>query len=455
MRRTEPRGLRRRWAPTAAQIVVLSFLAAIALGAAVLAHPVCHTGARHAFLDDLFTATSAVCVTGLATVDVSRTYTPVGHAVLIALMELGGLGYMTLFSIGLMLAGKRLSLRDRLNLQEATEQPGLEGLLAHVSGIIRLMLAAEALGAAVLATQTVPEFGWGRGLFVAVFFAVASPTNSGFSVFPDNVMRWQHNPVVLLTLVALLVFGGLGYNVLRELMNRYVWRKPPQVRWNPLIRIVLWTTLVLLVVPTVALWWLEHRNPLTLGAMGASDQWLNALFTAAQTRTAGFNSVDIAAMTRPSQLLMVPLMFVGTGPGGTGGGLKITTLVVLLATVAAAVRGSEDVVMPFLRRRVSPDVARKAVAAMMLSVLLLATVVTLIADVEAFPLLDIIFEVTSAFGTAGLSLGITPRLHDSSKLLLIVTMFAGRVGLLTLALAMVPNPHRTTVRYAEEPLLVG
>jgi trk system potassium uptake protein TrkH len=452
----EPAGLNARWAPSAAQIVILSFLAFVLVGGLLLWLPICHVGAKpHAFIDDLFTSTSAVCVTGLTTIDVGTSYSPVGLLVLMGLIQVGGLGYMTMFSLGLLLAGKRLSLRDRLKLQEATEQPGLAGLASHVRGIVRLMLVAEATGMLLLATQTVPEFGWGKGLFYAAFFAVCAPNNAGFSMFPDGLARWQGNPVFLLTICGLIVFGGLGYNVVRELLNRHLHRCPPQVRWTPLIRIVLTSTVVLLATTTIALWGLEHSNARTLGPMAPGVQWLNAFFMAVQPRTSGFNSINTGEMTVPSLLIMIPLMFIGTGPGGTGGGIKLTTFVVLLAIVRAAVRGEDDVVMPFLRRRVEPEVARKAVAAVVLSVALVGTATWAIAVVEPLPMLPILFEVTSAFGTAGLTMGITGQLHDPSKLILIAVLLAGRVGTLTIALALFPTTHRSLVRYAEEPLLVG
>jgi trk system potassium uptake protein TrkH len=451
----QPAGLRARWAPSAAQIVVFSFLMLIVVGTGLLSLPLAHSVVPHHAVDDLFTAASAVCVTGLMTVDTSAVYSPFGQVVIMLLIQAGGLGYMTMFSLGLMLAGKRLSLRDRLNLQEATEQPGLEGLAAHVRGILQIMLVAEGVGALVLATQTVPEFGWGRGLFLAAFYAISGPTNAGISIFPDGLVRWQGNPVFLLTLAALVIFGGLGYNVVRELVNRLVYRKPPQVRWDPLIRIVLWSTGILLVLTTLALWAMEHANPHTLGPMAPATQWLNAFFMAVQPRSSGFNSIDVAAMTRSSLLLMALLMFIGTGPGGTGGGIKLTTAVVLVATIVAAMRGERDVTMPLLRRRVPEETVRKAIAALLLSAFLVTAAVYAMAALEPQPELAIVFEVVSAFGTSGLSMGITGHLHEPSKLILVIVMLAGRVGMLTIALALFPMTHRSAVRYAEESLLVG
>jgi trk system potassium uptake protein TrkH len=446
---------RGRWSPSAAQLAVASFLALAFVGSLVLAMPICHTAVPHHYLDDLFVATSATCVTGLATVDLGATYTPFGLVVVMTLMQAGALGYMTMFSLGVLLAGRRLSLRDRMQLQEATELPGLTGIASHIRDIARLLLVAEAIGAALLATQTVPDLGWGRGLFAAVFYAVGAPTNAGFSFFADGFVRWSGNPVVLLTVAALTIYGGLGYTVVREAIDRYWHHKPPTVRWMPLVRIVGWSTGILLVVSTVALWALEHANARTLGPMPFATQWLDAFFMAVQTRSGGFNTVDVGAMTGPSLILIIGLMFVGTGPGGTGGGIKLTTVAILLAIVASAIRADEDVNLPLLRRRVEPATARKAVAAVVLSLVATAVATFAIATTEALPLLPVLFEVTSAFGTTGLSMGVTSQLHAPAKAILIAMMLAGRVGLLTLTLALFPAARKPPVRYAEESVLVG
>lgn len=443
------------WSLGGAQVALVGYVAAILVGTALLALPFSRAGAPHHWVDDLFTATSAVCVTGLMTIDLGTSYSPLGMAVIAALIQAGGLGYMMIYSVAMILVGKRLSMRDRLKLQEVTERPGLAGLLSHVQGIVTLMVAVEALGMIVLATQTVPEFGWGPGLGMAGFFAVCAPNNAGFSMFPDGLARWQGNPAFLLTLAALTVFGGLGYTVARELVRRFVYRQPPEIRWNPLIAIVLGSTAVLLVGGTAALWAIEHANPRTLGPMGFAAQGLNAFFMAVQPRTCGFNSIDTGSMAQPSLLLLVLLMFVGTGPGGTGGGLKLTTIVVLLASVWAVARGQGDVTLPGLRRRVADGVVHKATATLVLSLAFVGAATYAIAALEPLPLQPILFEVVSAFSTAGLSMGITGQLGVASKLILVLTLLVGRLGTLMLLLAMFPSRRPSAVRYQEEHLTVG
>lgn len=444
-----------RWALGGARLALLGYVATILVGAFLLTMPFARLGAPHRLVDDLFTATSAVCVTGLMTIDLGTSYSPVGLAVIAALVQVGGLGTMTLFSLTMLMVGKRLSMRDRLNLREVTEQPGLAGLATHVRGIVAFMLGIEALGLVVLATQTVPEFGWGAGLGIAGFFAVCGPNNAGFSMFPDGLARWQGNPVLLLTLASLTIVGGLGYGVARELLRRFLLRSPPDFRANPMIAIVVGGTVLLLAGATVALWAFEHANPRTFGPMDPATQWLNAFFMAVQPRTSGFNSVETGAMAQPSLLLLVPLMFIGTGPGGTGGGLKLTTAAVLLSSVWAVARGLRDVPLPGLRRRVADEVVLKATTALCLSLTFVGTATFAITALEGLPLLPVLFEVVSAFATAGLSMGITAQLGDASKLILVGTLIVGRLGSVMLLLALFPGRQASPVRFQEERLTVG
>lgn len=448
-------GHRRKPMLSPSQVVVLSFLALISLGTALLALPIAHQGAPHRLVDDLFMAASAVCVTGLATLDVGTRYSGLGQVILLFLVQIGGLGYMTLFSLSLLVVGRRLSMRDRMNLQETLDQPGQAGVLEFVYHIVKFTLTIEAIGFVVLACQTVPELGWGLGLKMAAFHAVMAFNNAGFSLFSIGAVHWQHTPGVLVTLSVLVIIGGLGYTVNQELLRRFVWRLPGRPRWTPLVRLVVTFTAGLLVIGTVGLWVFEHDNVRTLGSMSLLDQWANAFFMGVQPRSAGFHSIDVSAMERSSQELITALMFIGAGPGGTGGGIKLTTFAIVLAALMAAVRGQEDVILPGLKRRVSDSVVRKAYAVAILSVFGLAVMTMAVGALEKHDFLAIAFEVTSAFSTTGLSTGITAELSDTSKVLLVVTMLAGRVGMLSIMLALFPHRSHTNIRYAEEPLLVG
>lgn len=437
-----------------AQIVVLSFVLFISLGTMILALPISHQAPTYSWVDDLFMATSAVCVTGLASVDPGSTYTLFGQISLMLLVQMGGLGYMTLLTLSLVMVGQRISLRDRLNLQISTDHPGMAGIIGFILHIVRFTLAIEALGLLLMATVTVPVHGWGRGLYVAVFHVISAFNNAGFSLFPMGAATWQGQPLPLLILMSLVVVGGLGYPVTRELIQRLFFRKR-RPHWDTLLYVVLVTTALMLVVPTFVLWGLERTNPQTLGGFPLMQQLVNAAFMAAQPRSAGFNTVPVDAMTAPSLLMIMGLMFVGGAPGGTAGGIKITTAVVLVAAVVAAIRGHKDTKILGMKRRVSDAVVRKALAVLVLSLSLLVLVTFILLALEPLPFLPVFFEAVSAVGTVGLSMGITSQLSDPGKLLLALTMLIGRVGVIMVMLSLFTTRSQSAVRYPEEPMLVG
>lgn len=436
------------------QIVLLSFVALIAAGTALLSLPGLHAGPQ-TWVDNLFMATSAVCVTGLATVDVATAYTLPGQVVLLALVQVGGLGYMTLLSISLVLVGRRLSMRDRVNLSHATDQAGLGGLLPLLVSIAAFTAAIEALGTAALAIAFVPEFGFGRGLWLAIFHSVSAFNNAGFTLFTEGAVRFQHALPVLGVLGALVAIGSLGYNVNKELVDRFVLRRGARARLSPLAIVVLAMTAALTAGGMLVFWALEHGNPATLGPMSVLEQGVHAWFLAVQPRSGGFNGVDTAALGRPTQLFTIVLMFVGGGPGGTAGGIKVTTLAVLIAVAVATVRGTRDVNLPGMRRRLEVNVIRRAVSVASLTLFATMGMTIVIASIEPFDLLPILFEVVSASATVGLSLGITAKLSATSKVLLVASMLIGRIGILTLLLALHTSRRRSAVRYAEEPLMIG
>ncbi|HEY9857240.1 MAG TPA: potassium transporter TrkG, partial [Stenomitos sp.] len=436
------------------QVVLLGFSAILVIGAELLHLPVSRA-TDHPLVDDLFMAASAVFTTGLSLTDVSSMYTPWGQGFLIGLIQLGGLGYMTIFTLSLLLVRQRLSLRDRLHLQEVLEQPGLHGLAAFVLSIVRFTATVEFLGVLLLSIRTIPRYGLGKGLFVALFHTVAAFNNAGFPLYPEGLLPWRQDPLFLLVLAGLIIVSGLGFAVNRELVSRYVLGRPPKARWNLLIGVVLGMTAFLLLVTTLLYWVAEAPNPRTLGALGPPWQALNAFFMAVQPRSTGFATIEVGAMTQVSLLWTVVLMFVGAGPGGTASGVKLTTMAVVGAAIWATLRGQEEVEFYHLKRRIDPDTVRKAFAVVFLSGAWVVLVTALMILVEPFPFFAVLFEVFSAFGNAGLSMGITGHLSDAGKLLLTATMLVGRVGILTLLLAWLPPRRPSAVRYAEETLLVS
>ena len=438
----------------AAQIVVLSFVTLITVGTLLLGLPWAHTSGTSSWLDDLFMATSAICVTGLATVSPGETYTLFGQIILILLVQIGGLGYMTLLTISMVMVRQRISLRDRLNFQMATDTPGMGGLGGFLVNIALFTLVIEGVGFLLFSLAAVPNLGWRQGLYTSAFHVISAFNNAGFSLFPEGGYYWQAQPFALWVLILLVVIGGLGFPVNQELMLRLTKRRRrPQL--DVLVFVVLVTTAILIVVPAVLIFFFERGNPETLGAMPLHLQLVNALFMAVQPRSSGFNTVPVDAMTDPSILMLMGLMFIGGAPGGTAGGIKLTTAVVLVATVAAAIRGRKDTNLLGMKRRVSDSVVRKAIAVLVLSISWLFLVTMLLLLVEPFPLDAVLFEAISAIGTVGLSLGITSQLSDAGKLIVAAAMLVGRVGVIMVMLSLFRTREMTAVRYPEEPMIVG
>jgi len=438
----------------AAQVIVLSFLTLITVGTLLLGLPWAHTSGGSSWLDDLFMATSAVCVTGLVTVDPGSTYTLFGQFILMSLVQIGGLGYMTLLTLSVVMIRHRLSLRDRVNFQTATEIPGTGGLVTFIVNIALFTFVIEAIGFLLFSLVAVPNLGWRQGIISSAFHAVSAFNNAGFSLFPEGALYWQSHPFALGILAVLVVIGGLGYPVNQELMLRTI-KRQKRLQLDALVFVVLVTTAILIVVPSILLFLFERSNPETLGTMPLHLQVANAIFMAIQPRSSGFNTVPVDAMTDPSLLMIMGLMFIGGAPGGTAGGIKITTAVVLVAAVAAAIRGRTDANLLGMKRRVSDAVVRKALAVLVLSISWLVIVTMLLLLVEPFSLEPVLFEAISAIGTVGLSLGITPELSDVGKLIVSLAMLVGRVGVIMIMLSLFRTRETTAVRYPEEPMIVG
>lgn len=437
------------------QIVIIGYTVLTLVGSFLLGLPAAHRGGPHAWYDDLFMAASALTTTGLATLDPSTRYSALGQVMLMTLMEVGGLGYMTVFTLGMVAIGRRMALRDRLNLQEALDQPGMSGLVSFVKSIVRFSLAMQAIGFVLMLPVTVPEFGWRQGAYVALFQSVAAFTNGGFALFPEGAVRWQSHAYMLLVLTLLVVVAGLGFNVNRELVNRHLLRRPPNPRWNLLIGIVVSWTAVLLVLATLLYWVSEAFNPRTLGPLSWDLQLVNSLFMAAQPRSGGLNSIDVGAMSEASLLITILLMFVGGGPGSTASGVKVTTIAVVWAAILASLRGQDDINLYYFRRRIGHRLVFRAVTVLVLTTAAIVLITGFLTTIEPHAFLAIVFETVSAFANVGLSMGITAELSPVSKVVLVVGMIIGRVGVLSVLLAIFTTRRKTTLRYAEEPLLVG
>ena len=444
----------RRASPT--RLIVVSFLAVIGAGTLLLMMPV-STPAGITPLDALFTATSATCVTGLVVRDTYQGFTAFGQGVILCLIQVGGLGLVTLTSFFALALHRRMSFRSIQLAGESVNASSLGDARGLLMNVMKLAALFEGLGALLLLPAFVPAFG-AEGVFIAVFLSVSAFCNAGFDILGraaaySSLVVYASNAYVQAVIMVLIVAGGLGFVVWAELGR---W---PRTRHLSLhTRVVLAFTAVLLVGGTVGFAFLEWSNPATLGGMSVGDKLLNSLFQSVSARTAGFNTVDLAGMNTITKCMMCLLMFIGAAPGGTGGGIKVTTFSVLLVTVACVAAGREDAVI--FRRRLGKKTVYRSLAIAVLS-MFAVTLATLFVffntDASCSPL-DSLFESVSAFATVGLSVGVTASMEPLAKVITAVTMFIGRVGPVSLAISLAVRPRRREGRFdvlPEGKLTVG
>lgn len=443
---------------TVSRTICLGFLAVITVGTLLLMMPFSiSSGAWNDPIVALFTATSAVCVTGLGVVDTGTYFSFWGQFFLVALVQIGGLGYMTATTLLLLLLGRRFSLKDKIAIQQSLDRPGIHGSTQILQSIIALTAVMEITGTLVLLPTFSTDYGFNQGLWLAVFHSINSWNNAGFSLFPDSFIRYQISPQLVIPVSLLIIFGGIGYPVLFEM---YLWlrdrilRRPYRMAFSLNFKVATSTTVALLFIGTIAFLLIEIRNAATFGAVSFGDKLLLAWFQSVTTRTAGFNTIDIGRMTTAGLFLTIALMFIGASPGGTGGGIKTTTARVLSNCTRAILQGKEEVEM--YQREVPISLILKAVGVVVASTatVIVSTILISLTDPEV-NFIQILFEVMSAFATVGLSTGITASISSAGKLVLIGTMYVGRVGILLLMSALLGDPRPRTIHYPEENLLVG
>ncbi|MCK2219013.1 TrkH family potassium uptake protein [Actinomadura sp. ATCC 31491] len=435
-----------------AQVVAAGFAVAIGLGAALLVLPVATTeGVSAGWAAAVFTAASAVCVTGLVLVDTESHWSVFGEVVIAALAQVGGLGIMTLATVFTLLVSGRLGLRARIAAQAETKTLSMSDVRRLVLKVVVFSLVCEAATAAVLTGRFLAGYGepFGRALYLGVFHAVTAFNSAGFALWPDSLMRFVTDPWICLTVAAAAVVGGLGFPVVFELARH--WRQPR--RWTVLTRITVGTSAFLLVLGTLLFLVTEWRNPATLGPLDGGTKVMAAFFTAVMPRSAGFNVLDIAQMYPSSWLVTDLLMFVGGGSAGTAGGIKVTTFGMLAFIVWAELRGESRVNIG--RRRLPEATQRQVVTITVLGVTLVAVSTYALLALTPHGLDQVLFEVISAFGTAGLSTGITADVGVAGHVLLAVLMFIGRIGPLTLGSALALNRRTRRYELPEERVIVG
>ena len=441
-----------------ARTICLGFFAVITLGALLLMLPISSSnGTWSDPITALFTSTSAVCVTGLSVVDVGKFYSFWGQLFLTMLVQVGGLGYMTATTVLLLLIGRKFSLRDKITLQQSLDTPGIRGGLQLVQSIIAVTLLFELTGIFALIPIFSQTMSFQESVWQAIFHSVNAFNNAGFSLFSDNLMGYVNNPMVSIIIGLLIVFGGIGYQVILE---GYLWlrtkfsRNREYISFSLTFCVATTTTIALIIFGTVFFWFTEFSNSETLGKLPIFDQFIGAWFQSVTTRTAGFNTIDNGKMTVTGIFITIALMFIGASPGSTGGGIKTTTARILASCTGAALQGRDQVNL--YKLQVPNGLILKAigVAVGSLFTVICSTGLLSLTD-RNLNFISILFEATSAFATVGLSTGITSSLSGSGRLIIIATMYIGRVGVLLLMAAIFTDTRTSLIKYPQESMLVG
>ncbi|MAZ49951.1 MAG: hypothetical protein CME65_15420 [Halobacteriovoraceae bacterium] len=437
-----------------AQIVILSFSAIIGVGTLFLLLPIsAASGKNITLVDAFFTATSATCVTGLTTLSIADNFSFIGQVFILILIQIGGLGYMTLYSSMTILLGKSLAVRDQVLMQDLLDISSLEDLLQMIINIIKYTLVIELIGAAILTFAFNSQgYEFGEALYYGIFHSVSAFCNAGFALFNNSLENFQLNPAIHFTISLLIFLGGLGFIVIKEL--EYVLLKGGKlINLSVHSKIVLTTSLSLVFMVAIYIFFSEFLHG--LNDLSVWEKLQVSLFQSLTTRTAGFNTISLEALHPHTIYLFTLIMFIGASPGSTGGGIKTTTFAILFQSVKATLKGRDKV--EFFDRKVPNIVVVRAVAIIVISLIIVSFFILLMMRLEPDKdFLKVFFEVVSAFATVGLSLGITPLLSSGGKLALILVMFIGRVGPLTLALALgQKNQDKGNVDYPEGRIMIG
>ena len=434
------------------QILALGFILVILVGALILTLPISTTsGESTNFFDALFTATSAVCVTGLIVVDTGTYWNMFGQTVIMILIEIGGLGFMSFTTLIAIILGKKITLRERLILQDAMSTFNIQGLVKMVKYVLMFTVSVQFFGALLFSTQFVPEYGLGRGMFYSIFHSISAFCNAGFDIFGNfsSLTSYNSNAVVILVASALIIIGGLGFTVWSELYSSKSLKK---VSLHS--KMVILMTTVLVLGGTVLMFLFENKNVNTIADMSFIDKVMNSFFASVTPRTAGFNSIPTDGMTTAGQFLTIILMFIGGSPGSTAGGIKTTTIGILIVTIVCVIKGREDAEV--FKRRFSKELVYRAFTLIFIGLSLVIVVTMLLSYTEkGASFMALFYEAVSAFGTAGLTLGLTSELSNIGKVLIIFLMYLGRVGPLTVVLSITRKRINSGIKYPEGKILIG
>lgn len=438
----------------ALQLIALGFAGIILLGSLLLSLPcAARSGRSIGWYDALFTSTSAVCVTGLIVVDTATTFNLFGRIVLLCLIQIGGLGFMTFATLLFRLVGRRISLKERMLIRESMNEEGVGGAAELIGWVARSAFAVELAGALLLSLRFVPHFGAGRGIFYAIFHSVSAFCNAGFDLFGNfsSLSAYRGDVLVNCTLMGLIVVGGLGFGVLRDLKRRF---RGGYLHLNS--RIVLSAYGALFLFGMLFTLLSEWNNPATLGGLPIGEKLLAAAFQSVTLRTAGFNTIDEAALRPAGKLVGSLLMLIGAAPASTGGGVKVTTMAVILLSALSTARGRSEITV--FRRGVSADTLRRALAVLLIAggIWLFDAVAISLMQPE-LDFMDVLFECASAMGTVGVSAFGSARLNGISRALMIAAMYIGRIGPLTAALVLAKRQSRSRgdLQYPQGHIMIG
>ena len=434
---------------TSFRVISFGFLFTILAGSFLLMLPFATQGTENAsFIDSLFTATSAVCVTGLVVHDTATYWTSFGHVVIISLIQIGGMGVITVAVALAMISGRKIGLMQRSTMKEAIAAPHVGGIVRLTRFIVKITIAIECLGALIMAPVFIRDFGIGKGIWYAFFHSISAFCNAGFDLMGirgqySSLTSYVAQPAINLAITGLIISGGLGFLTWEDILSHGLHFRKYRLQ----SKMILTITPFLIVLPALFFYFYEFAN-----VAGPARVWLS-FFQSVTPRTAGFNTADLAKMSEPGTAILIILMLIGGSPGSTAGGMKNTTLFFLVLSSLSVFRRKNDTVC--FHRRISDDTLKNASTILMMYLVLFLTGGLIISCVEKIPIHVCLFETASAIGTVGLTLGITPTLSAVSKLVLICLMFFGRVGGLTLIFSAAANPRHNLSRFPQEDVTVG
>lgn len=431
------------------KVLALGFASLILIGTLLLNLPMAtKTGESIGFINALFTSASAVCVTGLVVVNTGEFWSLFGQIVIIMLIQMGGLGFMTMATIGALLIGKKITLKERLVIKEQLNQETMSGLVKLTKYVILSTLAIEGIGAIFLSTRFIPIYGKVKGIWFSIFHAISAFCNAGFDLTGDSIAPFVGDFTINMTISALIILGGLGFSVYIDITKNRSFKK-----LSLHSKLVISITGVLLLVGMIVFFLIEYDNPLTLKPLNLVEKLIASFFQSVVPRTAGFYSLNLAGLYDTTVFLTIILMFIGASPGSTGGGIKTTTFGILILTTLGVIKGERDIVA--FKKRIGYDVINRSLAIATVGMILIIAVSFVLTVTEPANFLDVLFETTSAFATVGSSRGLTPNLTDFGKIIITLTMYAGRVGPLTMAYVFSRRSKHGNFRYSEGNIIVG